>query len=294
VEGLVPLPNDLPIVDHHCHLNPSGEGVAAARRFAAAGGTHLILATQNYSGTVPRSLEDYRTQFETTARLAQAVREQAQVEVRCVVAPYPVDLVHAAPLMGLAAALALQRDALDLAGRWVRDGRAVALGEVGTPHFPIDEATQRASDAALDHALAVAKDVACPVVIHSADLDPQGYSELAARGARAGLPPHRIVKHYARSIAATGDRAGVVPSYLARRDLVNVVAGQEGPWFLETDFLDDPSRPGAVLDLATIPRRALAIAARGPDATERLRIPFQESFKTVYGWCPEVSRGGAT
>jgi TatD-related deoxyribonuclease len=288
----VPLPDDLPIVDHHCHLSPHGEGVAAAERFAAAGGTHLLLATQNYSGKVPRSLEDYRAQFETTARLADAVRAQTRVQVRCVVAPYPVDLVHAAPLIGLEPALALQIAALDLAGRWVREARAVALGEVGTPHFPIEDDVRTASDAALDHALAVAHDVGCPVVVHSADLDREGYATLAARGARAGVPPYRIVKHYARSLLERSDRSGVVPSYLARSDLVKAVTDQEGPWFLETDFLDDPARPGAVLDLATVPRRAHAIAARGPEALDVLRVPFVESFETVYGWRPELRRRG--
>jgi TatD-related deoxyribonuclease len=288
----VPLPSDLPVVDHHCHLHPDGEGVAAARRFAAAGGTHLLLATQNYTSAVPRSIEEYRDQFDTTFRLARSIRADTGVEVRCVVAPYPIDLVHAAPLLGIGPALDLQRNALDLAGRFVREREAVALGEVGTPHFPVDEALRVACESALDHALSVARDVDCPAVVHSTDLDAEGYAGLAARAAHAGLPAGRVVKHYARSLVPREDRAGVVPSFLARRELVNQVLDEKGPWFLETDFLDDRTRPGAVLDLATVPRRAAAIAERGPEATERLRIPFVESFASVYGWRPEMpSRG---
>ena len=49
----LPLPADLPIVDHHCHLSPSGEGIRAAQRFRAAGGTHLFLTTQNYETGYP-------------------------------------------------------------------------------------------------------------------------------------------------------------------------------------------------------------------------------------------------
>ncbi|HYA70362.1 MAG TPA: hypothetical protein VEH28_03225, partial [Thermoplasmata archaeon] len=86
---------------------------------------------------------------------------------------------------------------------------------------------------------------------------------------------------------------GVVPSYLAKRDLVREVAGSPGPWFLETDFLDDPRRPGAVLDLATIPRRAAALVAQEPaEAAERLYVPFVESVERVYGWRPEVDSEG--
>ncbi|MCI4373103.1 MAG: TatD family hydrolase [Thermoplasmata archaeon] len=289
----MPLPTDLPVVDHHCHLSPSGEGVGAARRFAAAGGTHLLLATQNYRGTVPRTIEDYRDQFDTTFRLAESIRTETGVEVRCVVAPYPIDLVHVAPLIGLEPALALHREALDLAGRFVREGRAVALGEVGLPHFPVEEPVRHACESALDHAFSVAREADCPAVVHSADLDGEGYRSLAARAQRAGLPSHRVVKHFARTNVPDADRGGVTPSYLARRELVNDVLDQEGPWFFETDFLDDPARPGAVLDLATIPRRASAIAERGLDAIERLWVPFVRSFEMVYGWRPEVPKRGS-
>jgi len=284
----VPLPTDLPVVDHHCHLSPNGEGVLAARRFASAGGTHLFLATQNYSNEVPRRIEDYRVQFEMTEALAYRVRAEAGIEVYLVVAPYPVDLVGAAPILGLASALDLQRAALDLAGTWVREHRAVALGEVGFPHFEVPGDVREAADAAFDHALSVAREVDCPVVVHSADLTLEGYGALAARGQRAGLRPERVVKHYARARVPPEARAGVTASYLARRDVVREALGDRGPWFLETDFLDDPTRPGAVLDLATVPRRARAIAEASPEGAERLRTPFVESVEAVYGWRPEL------
>lgn len=279
----MPLPRDLPIVDHHCHLSPSGEGVTAARRFRALGGTHLFLTTQNYTPKVPRSLDDYRAQFETTEQLARRVREEAGVVVFPVVAPYPIDLVHAATEIGGAAATDLQVRALDLAGTWVREKRAVALGEVGRPHFPISDDLAPLVDRALRHAFSVAHDVDCPLVIHSGDLDAEGFRELAGLARAAGVPAERVVKHYARQRVTATERAGVVPSYLARRELVREVREDPGPWFLETDFLDDPARPGAVLDLGTVPRRALAIAEQGPEATARLVVPFVESVARVYG-----------
>ncbi|HTW55845.1 MAG TPA: TatD family hydrolase [Thermoplasmata archaeon] len=286
----MPLPRGLPVVDHHCHLSPSGEGVAAAARFRSAGGTHLFLATQNYAGRVPTTVEEYRDQFETTERLARQVREGTGVVVYPVVAPYPIDLVHAAPLLGVEPALAVHRTALDLAGRWVRERRAVALGEVGRPHFPVSDELAVAATEAFRHALHVAKEVGCPAVVHSADLDAAGVRALADEGRRAGLRPGQIVKHYARSRFAPGTDPAVVPSYLARRELVREVVGDPSPWFLETDFLDDPARPGAVLDLATVPRRASAIAAAG--TAERLWTPFVDAVERVYGWRPEVDGGG--
>jgi len=286
----VPLPDGLPVVDHHCHLSPHGEGVAAARRFRAAGGTHLFLATQNYTGSVARSLDDYAGQFETTIRLAARVRADAGVVAYPVVAPYPVDLVEQARTIGLAEAEALHRSALDLAGRAVAEGRAVAIGEVGRAHFPVNAAIAAALDRVLDHALAVARDARCPAILHSEDLDAAGYRELATRARGVGLRPERVVKHYARGRVPTPLRDGLVPSYLAARDLVDEVVGDPAPWFLETDFLDDPRRPGAVLDLATVPRRARAIVEGTPGGAERLVVPFVESIARVYGLDLEAPR----
>ncbi len=278
----------LPVVDHHCHLSTAGEGAWAAARFRDAGGTHLFLATQNYEGTVPTDLEAYRRQFETTERLARQVREIAGVVAYVVVAPYPIDLLGAATHLGTEAALELHLRALDLAGRWVRERRAVALGEVGWPHFEVDPALAAAARTAFGHALEVAHDVGCPAVVHSPDLDAAGWEELAGAARKAGLPPHRLVKHYARTRRPAGIAPDVVPSYLARRELVDAVCDEAGPWFLETDFLDDPRRPGAVLDLATVPRRAVAAARASAGVGDRLAIPFVRSVQEVYGLTPEL------
>jgi TatD-related deoxyribonuclease len=287
VEGIA----GLPVVDHHCHLSPSHEGVRAVERFRAAGGTHLFLATQNYEAGVPTDLDAYRRQFETTEQLAAQARERTGVVVYVVVAPYPIDLLGAAERLGVPAALELHERALDLAGRWVRDGRAVALGEVGWPHFPVPAELEGASQRAFHHALEVARDAGCPAIVHSPDLDEAGWQVLGGLADRLGLPRHHLVKHYARSRRPPGAGDSIVPSYLAKRELVREVLADDGPWFLETDFLDDPRRPGAVLDLTTVPRRAAAIARGGPDDAARLTVPFVRSIQTVYGFAPQLGGG---
>ncbi|HZY91811.1 MAG TPA: TatD family hydrolase [Thermoplasmata archaeon] len=288
----MPLPPDLPLVDHHCHLSPTGEGVEAARRFRRAGGTHLFLATQNYTRIPPTRLETYRDQFATTEELARRVASEAGVIAHPVVAPFPVDLVQAESGLGLRAATELHLAALDLAGREVSEHRAVALGEVGRPHFPVPASVAEACESVFIHALEVGRDVGCPVVVHSEDLDAGGYRALAHLASRVGFPLGKLVKHYARTVASPEVRMGVVPSYLARKETAAASLEFPGPWFWETDFLDDPSRPGAVLDLATIPRRATALAG-DPHAVERLWVPFVESIQKVYGFTPTASKAAA-
>jgi len=288
----VSLPSDLPIVDHHAHLAPTGEGVGAARRFRDAGGTHLFLATQNYDEGPPLAASDYERQFETTERLARRVEAETGVVVYLVVAPYPVDLVRQAERLGLPAAIDLQHAALDVAGRWVEEQRAVALGEVGRPHFATEAPLREASEEVFRRALEVARDAGCPAVVHCEDLNADGYRALAALASRLSFPVGRLVKHYDRTVVPAAERLGVVPSYIARKEVLEKARNDPGPWFLETDFLDDPRRPGAVLDLATIPRRARSIASEGPDGVERLRIPFVDAVLSVYGVTPTVGAVG--
>lgn len=280
-------PSDLPIVDHHCHLAPSGEGVAAARRFRAAGGTHLFLATQNYAATPPVTLKGYQRQFETTEALARKIESDVGVRVHCVLAPYPVDLLHQVEALGAGPAADLQNAALDLAGRRVAERAAVALGEVGWPHFPFPEPLRSAVGTIFDRALQIARERDCPVLVHAEDFGVAAFRTLAETAARASFPVRRLIKHYQRTRLPPEGYCGLVPSYLARRDLAAETYASPGPWFWETDFLDDPKRPGAVLDLETVPRRARAFLDRFPDAAERLRVPFQDSVEKVYGFRPE-------
>jgi TatD-related deoxyribonuclease len=281
-------PPGLPIVDHHCHLSPDGEGVEAARRFRRAGGTHLFLCTQSYTLSPPTTLEGYRDQFSTTEALASKVRDETGCAVRVVLAPFPVDLVAQVAELGTAAATGLQVEALQEAADRVRRREAVALGEVGWPHFEVESEVSLAAEAVFDRALELAREVPCPLVIHSSDLDPTGYRTIVERGRRHGVPPERLIKHYARSVVTTEERGGMAASYVARRETVRAALGQPGPYFFETDFLDDPRRPGAVLDLETVPRRAAAVAAEGGAALERLHEPFVRSVERCYGFRPEL------
>jgi TatD-related deoxyribonuclease len=280
------------VVDHHCHLSPAGDGLGAVARFVAHGGTHLFVATQAYGPRTPLTLDDYRRQFETTEELVARVRAETSAVAYAVVAPYPVDLVRAAPELGLPAATELHERALDLAGRFVRDRRAVAIGEVGSPHFEVEPPLAEAARALFRHAVEIAREVSCPVVVHSDDLDEKGYRELAAEADRCGLPREKVVKHYVKDPTGSSASVGIARSYLARRTTVRAVLHESGPWFLETDYLDDPARPGAVLDLATVPRRAREIADAPGGEPDRLWVPFVESIERVYGFRPEP-RGGA-
>ena len=217
------------------------------------------------------------------------MRTDTGVSVYPVVAPYPVDLVEAAPLLGLPAALDLHRAALDLAG----GGSATdARWHSARSADPTSRFSEDLAGPAMRRSVMRWRSPAtsgCPVIVHSADLDPEGYRRLADEASRAGVAGGKVVKHYARQRIAPADARGIVPSYLARREIVRHVLDDPAPWFFETDFLDDPQRKGAVLDLETVPGGPGSIAESPEYGSERLWVPFVDSVERVYGWRPELS-----
>jgi TatD-related deoxyribonuclease len=273
----------LPVVDHHAHLREDRASLEAATQFARLGGTHLFLATQNYLNRGPDSIEDYRAQFETTLSIARTVERETGVRVFPVLAPYPVDMLGQAERHSLAAAVEIQVGALELAGRYVRERKAVALGEVGRAHFPVSPEATAAQAEVLAAAIRVARESGCPLVLHTEDLDEHGYEELSALAAKGSLPLNHVVKHYARTYLPAVQRHGVIPSFLAKRETVVAALSDPSTWFLETDYLADPERPGAVLALDTVPRRVEWLRRTQPELVERLRIPFVEAPRKVYG-----------
>lgn len=277
----------LPIVDHHAHLRPGPSAISAARSFAEAGGTHLFLATQNYLPRPPQELEEYRAQFATTEEIARSVEREVGIRVFCVLAPYPIDLVHVAGTIGLRQAEELQVAALEQAALEVREGKAVALGEVGRAHFPVPPEVAESLERVFVHAIRLAAVTDCPAVMHTEDLGATGYREIAEKVARQGLPFERAVKHYSKGGVPPSERCGMTPSFLAKREVVKEALQDPGPWFLETDFLDDPERPGVALPLDTVPRRVRTAAQAAPEGDEEwwkpFLVPFVEAPRKVYG-----------
>src|SRR2546426_10155856 len=153
--------------------------------------------------------------------------------------------------------------AIDLAAKYIREGKAVAFGEVGRPHFPVGPDIVRACNGIVAYAMAQAKALECAVVLHTEDPTPATFAEFAAMATRAGLDPKHVVKHHSTPFTRLADTAGLVPSILAKEQLA-AEALKGGPRvLLETDYIDDPSRPGAVLGPATGPEKTRAGPEKG-------------------------------
>ncbi|WP_135824292.1 TatD family hydrolase [Halorussus ruber] len=266
-----------PVLDNHMHLDPDhGRGIEAVKDFARSGGTHLLVVNKPswLLGVEPETGEEFRPVFETTIDVVERASEELPGRAWPVLGVHPGLVSKLVDDRGYTAAEArdLMQAGLDLAAEYVADGKAVAL-KTGRPHYDTTDAVWEASNEVLRHGLALGAQRDCAVQLHteaSEDL-----TDIAGWAEEAGLDPARVVKHY-----AGGKLAGPTPSVMSEKDRLEIAVERGDPFLMETDFVDDPDRPGAVMGPKTVPRRVRWMQEQGYD--EGVRNAHVETPKRVY------------
>ncbi|NLM81378.1 MAG: hydrolase TatD, partial [Candidatus Methanoculleus thermohydrogenotrophicum] len=229
----------IPITDDHIHIDPhNGRGIEAAKDFQRSGGTHIFLVSKpSWSfGITPSSGEDYREVFRATLQVADMIRETGLV-VFPVLGVHPAEISRLAERMSLDEAAGVMMAGLDLAARYVEEGEAVAL-KSGRPHYEVAPEVLSVSNAILYHALELGAACGCAVQLHAESGPCADVVEMAER---AGIPVERVVKHF-----ATPDTP-LVPSLIARHEDIPALARAGRQFTMESDYMDDNERPGAVI-----------------------------------------------
>jgi TatD-related deoxyribonuclease len=167
----------------------------------------------------------------------------------------------------------LMKAGLDVAAEYVAEGRALGL-KSGRPHYEVSEAVWGASNDVMRRAFELGAELDCAVQLHAEGDD--DLTDITKLAADAGLARERVVKHY-----ASGDLDGPIPSVMCRKEWLERAAEREIPFLMETDFVDDPDRPGAVMGPKTVPRRVRWLEERGYESA--IRTAHVETPKLVYG-----------
>jgi TatD-related deoxyribonuclease len=275
---------DFPILDNHVHLEPvRGRHVESAKDFQRSGGTHLIISHLPYEEIRCAKKEDFRRAFEATVAVKDRVNKETSVKAYATIGPYPVELLELEKLHGLERATDVMLEAMDLAAEFVREGKALAIGEVGRPHFPVSSDVWDASNRIMSHAMRCGKDVGCAVVLHTESATGESMKEIAQMADRAGLPRERVVKHYCPPLILPEENHGLMPSVLAGKDAMKEAVRKGSRFLMETDFLDDPQRPGAVLAITTVPKRTKSMIEQRLMTEEQAHQIHVDSPKKTYG-----------
>jgi TatD-related deoxyribonuclease len=269
---------DTPVLDDHLHLDPdAGRGLEAVRDFRRLGGTHLLVVNKPswHLDVEVETGEDFRAVFDRTLDIVADADDLLPGRA------WPVLGVHPGLISRLVDERRVSPDdardlmcaGLDAAADYVEEGRALAL-KSGRPHYDVSDAVWDASNAVLRHALGLGADLDCAVQLHTEASE--NLTEVASWAENRGLPAHRVVKHYAGPTLA-----GPTPSVMCRKEWLREVCGTDTPFLMETDFVDDPDRPGAVMGPKTVPRRVRWLLEEGYD--DAMRRAHVETPARVYG-----------
>ncbi|MFC7142056.1 TatD family hydrolase [Halosimplex aquaticum] len=268
---------DTPVLDDHMHLDPvHGRGVEAAAEFADNGGTHLLVVNKpswHLLEDLPSGAADFREVFDLTVDVVERASEVLPGRA------WPVLGVHPALISQLvddgrdpAEARDLMQTGLDVAAEYVADGPALGL-KSGRPHYDVSDAVWEASNDVMKRGFDLAAEADCAIQLHAEG--GEDFTEVAEWAEDRGLPAGRVVKHY-----SGGRLQGITKSVISNKEDLEVAIEEDEPFMMETDYIDDPDRPGAVLGVKTVPRRVRWLLEEGHE--EAVRRAHVETPAAVY------------
>ena len=247
----------IPVADGHTHSNPvRGLGMAKiAERFRRVGGWFMAIVSLSpwHYGIDFSGFDSYAETVDLLLRECKAA-EDAGLRVACLAGFHPADVdklidkYRMKPLEVLELGFKVVEYEAKLCSNGVLDG----IGEVGRQHYKTFPTRAIISQAILEHALELARDNGCIIHMH---LEQEGETTLrlvdmpVRRLQYAPKYKKRLVFHHAKpGLALMAAREGYSATVPGAPHLLSNVLGRIEPVFiLESDHIDDPARPGAVV-----------------------------------------------
>lgn len=261
------------ITDNHMHIYRHLK-LKALEKFKTAGGTHVLLVSllSHHYDVHPKSGKDFLKIFNEHISLVRKANKI--VRAYAVIGVHPAEITVLGSRVGFEKAAEIMMEALEIAGELVAKGEAIAL-KSGRPHYKVDSHVWRLSNEVMMHAFEVAKEVNCAVQLHTESFSVERMKEIAEMAEKVGLKKEKVVKHFSPPRIKEFEEIGIFPSVIAGNENVYTAAMQGDRFVVETDYIDDPERPGAVLGPKTVPLKIKELLRRG----------FSEDF--VYKICAE-------
>lgn len=249
------MSQEFPILDDHFHLNRrTGRGPEVIKEFMRSGGTHIVLVTlPSWScGVTPVKPADFREVFDSALADANAVCELG-CTCYCMAGVHPAEVGRLLERMSLSEAEELMKGGLDVAAEYVAEGKCIGI-KSGRPHYPVSSEVWEMSNRVLSHALTLAGELDCPLQIHAESGPCDDVIDMAKK---AGMDSSRVIKHFATCDTPLHPSVTASEPFLADwfRD------GRE--FTMESDFMDDNSRPGAVNGPRSVPRTIQRMLQKG-------------------------------
>jgi len=275
---------DLPITDNHIHVDPvNGDGpLEVAKTFQRAGGTVMIVPnkptwTNNGNCTFQEAMEQ-------VIRYVGEINQKTEVKAYAVVGAHPAELSRLIREgTSLMEAEELMKEALKGAQKLVMDGEALAIGEIGRPHYEVSPKEMEIHHRLMLYAMELARDADCAVQLHTESSGEEQFREFSQMAEKTGINKYRVIKHFSGPYVLEEENHGITPSLIATKTVVTQGLQKGTRFLMETDYLDMKSRPGAVLGPKTVPRRTRGLIQNGILTEEDAYKIHVDNVERVYG-----------
>jgi len=270
------------IFDNHLHLRRDGRFLDAVKDFKNSGGTHFILCQYPMPEVVLKK-RSYNDCYLETIKMAREIREKIDIGVFVTVGPYPVDYIKFLDKFDRNKAVELMKKGMDEAAEFCNEyEECIGIGEIGRPHFDVDQEIMVDSNKILLYGMKLAKENGVPVILHTESTTPKNCLEFYKMGKKVGLKAKKIVKHFSPPLIYENENFGLMPSVLASKKNMIESLKKGNRFMMETDYIDDLKRPGAVLGPKTVPKRTLSLVKKGILSEEDAYVIHKENPEKTY------------
>ncbi len=260
------------IFDNFMHIRPEGYFLEAIDAFKKYGGTSINLV--NFpEGNIGNNYYEYV--YGKTIKTAEKIKEKG-IGVIITIGPYPLDyfsFMNNNPIEKL-------KSGIDLAVKYIVEGKADVLGEIGYPHFDISPEIYESSEKILIYAMESCKDYDIPLILHTEDLNREKYEHIEDMAYRH-YNKERILKHHANYVDFNFNNT-ILKSLIASRPNVKYSIESNQNFLLETDYTDQKEKPGKVMPPYSVPKRAEMIMNQYDDYDRILNKIFIETPYKFY------------
>jgi len=284
---------EVPVADAHAHASPLGLGASRiSKKFREYGGWFIALVSlppQHYG--LPQTLEGAVKAIELHVRQCDEAR-MAGVKVACIAGVHPAFIDHlikknrsdALNIVSL-----MRENVMTLLAKMIDEGKLQGIGEFGRPHYKSIPESFAANDALLLASLEIIRDHGGVLHLH---LEQGGQITVESVETMVNLLGLRnresvILHHSSTGMALQACEKGLSATVIGRSEVL-ARAKQIGALCIESesDYIDDPKRPGVVMypwEIAESVNRLLNV---NTEFLEFLYKVMVDNISRIYGVTP--------
>ena len=280
---MIPNPLEIPITDNHVHVDHiNGIGpVKVAKQFYNAGGRVMIIP--NKPSWINWNTFEFEKAMDLVINYCEEINQNTNVKAFPIVGVHPAEfskLIESGKSMENS--YKKVKKALDYGKKLVEEKKAIGIGEIGRPHYEVSEEEMTYQNKILKYGLILAKEIDCPVQLHTESATEEQFKEFASFADDVKFKKTKLIKHFSGPYIREEENFGLTPSVMSGKDNIKKAISKGKNFLMETDYLDDLRRPGAVLGLKTVPKRTLDFLNKEIFTEEDTFKIHKENVESIY------------